>query len=127
MILTQECVKYCPINDYIKNLCITNYQAKEKQEYKNEKEKYEEVIKIQDIILENFELSFTSEDYDTSNIDKGEDEVFENKLMKITLTTTLNQKNNINNNMTVIDLGEYETLLKVKYNISENDILYIKK
>ena len=52
----------------------------------------EEEVKVQDILLENFEVGFTSEDYDTSNLDKGEDEVFENEKMKITLTTTRYQK-----------------------------------
>ena len=31
--------------------------------------------------------------------------------MTITLTTTQNQKNNINNNITMIDLGECENLI----------------
>ena len=48
--------------------------------------------------------------------------------MTITFTTTENQKNNdINNNMTTIDLGECERSLRKYYNISENEILYIKK
>ena len=47
--------------------------------------------------------------------------------MKITLTTTENQKNNTNNNMTTIDLGECEYLLRKEYNISDEKKLYIKK
>ena len=47
--------------------------------------------------------------------------------MIITITTTQNQKNNINNNMTRIDLGKCEALLRNYYNISINDSLYIKK
>ena len=127
MVLTQECVKNCPINNKMKDLCILNYQIQEKQENKNEKEIYEEEVEVQDILLENFEVGFTSEDYDTSNLDKGEDEVFENEKMKITLTTTQNQKNITNNNMTVIDLGECENILRIKYNLNEDDILYMKK
>ena len=45
----------------------------------------------------------------------------------ITFTTPENQKKNINNNMTTIDLGECETLLRNFYNISNNETLYIKK
>ena len=48
--------------------------------------------------------------------------------MKITLTTTQNQKNNKNiSNITAIDLGICETLLRRANNLDENDILYIKK
>ena len=43
--------------------------------------------------------------------------------MTITFTTTENQKNNINNNMTRIDLGECEILLRYLYNISINESL----
>ena len=46
--------------------------------------------------------------------------------MKITLTTTRNQKDNINNNMTNIDLGDCETLLKQFYNLTNNETIYIK-
>ena len=47
--------------------------------------------------------------------------------MTITLTTSQNQKNNINNNMSVIDLGACETLLRNYYNISNNETIYMKK
>ena len=47
--------------------------------------------------------------------------------MTVTFTTTENQKNNINNNMTSIDLGECEILLRNFYNISNNATLYMKK
>ena len=48
--------------------------------------------------------------------------------MTITLTTTNNHKNNkTDNNMTIIDLGECENLLRKFYNISNNEILYMKK
>ena len=47
--------------------------------------------------------------------------------MTITLTTTQNQKNNKNNNITIIDLGECENLIRKFYNLSLNDILFIKK
>ena len=48
--------------------------------------------------------------------------------MIITLTTTQNQRHNANNNMmSTIDLGDCENLLREEYNISENDLLYMKK
>ena len=78
-------------------------------------------------MLQNIEEGFTSEDYDTSNLENGEDDVFEDEKMTVTLTTTQNQKNNTNNNMTIIDLGECEGLLRKEYNISDNELLYMKK
>ena len=48
--------------------------------------------------------------------------------MKITLTTTINQKNNLNKyNKTCIDLGECEILLRKYYNLTNNETLYIKR
>ena len=46
--------------------------------------------------------------------------------MKVILTTSENQKNNTNNNMTNIDLGDCEKSLRRTYNLSENETLYIK-
>ena len=63
----------------------------------------------------------------TSNLDKGEDEIIEAGKVTISFTTAQNQKNNSNTNMTTIDLGECETLLRNHYNISDNQTLYIKK
>ena len=46
----------------------------------------------------------------------------------ITLTTSSNQKNNINNTqISTIDLAECEILLRKYYNISDNETLYMKK
>lgn len=47
--------------------------------------------------------------------------------MTISFTTSQNQKNNLNNNMIKVDLGEYEVLLRNFYKISSNEILYMKK
>ena len=47
--------------------------------------------------------------------------------MIITITTTKIQKNDVDNNMTSIDLGKCEITLKQYYNISFNKILYMKK
>ena len=86
-----------------------------------------EQIKYYDNILQNIESSFTSIHYDTSKIDSGIDEIITTDKMTVTFTTTENQKNNINNNMTSIDLGECEILLRNFYNISSNATLYMKK
>ena len=48
--------------------------------------------------------------------------------MKIILTSTKNQKDYLSNmNMTNIDLGECELLLKEAYKIPEDEILFMKK
>jgi len=87
----------------------------------------DEEIKYYDEILEKIELGFTSKDFDTSNIDKGKDEIIENEKVKISLTTVQNQKNNVNYNISRIDLGECEYILREYYNISNSTTLYMKK
>lgn len=74
------------------------------------------------MIIQIVEEGFTSDDYDTSGLDKGEDDVIQDEKKTITLTTT---DNHSNNNVTLIDLGEYETLLRKQYNIPDNENLYI--
>ena len=78
-------------------------------------------------ILDDYENIFTSENYNTTKLNKGEDEI--NKIDKfiITLTTLQNQKNNLYNNMTSINIEKCETLLREHYNISENETIYMKK
>jgi len=83
-------------------------------------------IKYYDIILKNIESVFTSNYFNTSNIDNGKDEIIKSKKITVTLTNTQNQKNNYNNNIFTIDLGQCEILLKEFYNISNNGSLYIK-
>ena len=56
----------------------------------------EEEIIFYNEILKNIESSFTSQYYNTSNIDAGIDEIVLTEKMKITLTTTQNQKKNLN-------------------------------
>ena len=79
-----------------------------------------------DILLQNFEIGIISPDYNTSNLEKGEDDIYEEEKMKVIITTTKNQKKNNNNNMTMIDLTDCENLLKEKNEISEDELLYIK-
>ena len=73
------------------------------------------------------ETGFTSPDYNTSTIENGEDEIYEFDGMTVTFTTSENQKNNTNNNMTAINLGECEDLLRKEYSIPVVEYLYIKK
>ena len=86
----------------------------------------QEEIEYYDNVIKIIEKGFT-ENYDTSKLDIGQDEVIKREKMTVTFTTIENQKNNINNNMTRIDLGNCEALLRDEYNISSNKTLYMKK
>ena len=67
-----------------------------------------------------------SENFNLTDIEKGNDIVIEEEGTKFVLTSASNQKNNINNkNTTNINLGECETKLRNKYNITKD--LYILK
>ena len=136
IIETEECVEYCDINTFL-NSCIINYIGEIYEENnlnftEENKEKLEEIkkaqeIKIQDIILKNFEKGFTLENYDTSELDKGNDLVTKLEKMVITLTTTDNQKKNKNDNSSKVDIGQCEDILRGVYNITEDKKLYMKK
>ena len=114
-----ECIEYVDLQNLMKGILNKEINKTEKSR--------EEEIEYYDNILTSIESGFTSENYDTSNIDNGKDEVIKTEKLIITFTTSQNQKNNINNNMTTIDLGECELLLRNFYNISNNETLYMKK
>ena len=132
LIETQECVNFCEISKILAGLCITKYKGNEiieESDKKNKEEKdiKEEEIKMQDKILDNIEKGFTSDNYNTSGLESGKDDVIQDNKMTITLTTTDNQKNSENNNMTTIDLGECEAILRKEYKLSSEQKLYMKK
>ena len=83
-------------------------------------------LEMQDNILEKIKEIFSNK-FDTNIIDDGEDLILSFLPVNYTVTTTSNQKNNENNNKTIINLGECESKLKEKYNISKNESLYILK
>ena len=121
---TQECVDYCDIDAIISKTCTLKYINEIKKgsdKNINEGGDAEEIkaqeIKIQDKILENVEKSLTSDNFNTTNIENGNDNVIEVKKMTITLTTTENKKNSMNNNATKIDFDKYENILRKVYNI----------
>ena len=116
-ILTQECVNYCKLKDLKFNKCKLdkfNYNIEE--------------FDIINILLKNYEIGITSPEYDTSSIEKGEDDIYDEveEKMRIVITTTKNQNQNKNNNMSIIDLAECKNILRKKYKLSENELLYIK-
>ena len=115
VISKQECVMNCDITSITNELCILNYDKAGN-------------TFIFDTLLKNAEDFFISEDYNTSLIEKGYNEVFTYKELTITLTSIKNQKNDENkNNVSTINIGECEKLLKQAYNIPNNETLFIKK
>ena len=114
---TMECLE----NDII-NIIYDIIQERNK----TDKMTKEEEIEYYDNLLKIIEKGFT-ENFDTKKLDMGNDEIIETVKMTVTLTTTENQRNKIYKNMTTIDLGICENLLRDYYNISKNEFLYIKK
>ena len=60
-------------------------------------------------------------------MDNGDYQIIKTEKMNITLTTLQNQNIDTNQNMTTIDLGTCENLLRNYYNLSNNETLYMKK
>ena len=111
----RECKENIKISNMEENLidCFNNINSIEMEVY------------CYDNVLEKMEEIFTSNNYDTSKLD-GQDEIIEVNKAKIILTTTENQKNNSNKNITTIDLGDCEQSLRQAYNISSDEKIYIK-
>ena len=82
---------------------------------------------MQDAIISNIKEDLTN-NFNTSDVDKGQDIIIEEKGTKLTITTTDNQKNSEKDkNSTTINLGECETKLKEYYKIPLDKSLYILK
>ena len=128
---------YC--TDY--NTCPNEYPTLVKKECKkskdneikglinninNDKNTKEEEINYYDTVLTNIEDYYTSKNFDTSNLDNGNDEAIEIGKAKVTFTTSENQKNNLDSDMTTIDLGDCEQSLRQTYNLTNGEKLYIK-
>ena len=130
--IDSSCPNEYPKLNEINNECIKNNfhnlieDLKIKENDEIEKMSKDEEIEYYDNLLKIIENAFT-EKYDTSILDNSEDEYIETKKMTVTFTTPDNQRNNINNNKSIIDIGECEILLRNYYNISNNEKLYIKK
>ena len=133
--------KYYCTND---SKCISTYDKfiEEKKECiddcnKDNLYKYEFQNKCYDIninitkyksIIVNKAIEQIFKEINISNIEGGNDIEIKKENILITLTTSFSQKNNeYNNNKTTIDLDECENILKLNYNISLNNSLYIIK
>ena len=112
IIETQECVNNCSNYEIINGLCKINNNELAKE--------------LEEKIIDNLIKELTK-DFDTSKIDKGENIVIKQKYSTITITTTENQKNEKLLNVTSIDLGECENIIKEEYNITKNKSLYLLK
>ena len=123
----------CPnvaLNKKLCTKCNDNFYSKGNdqsnlREYINcysrpEENQKEEEIEYYDYILKNIEQELTSKSFDTTDLDNGKDKVVEKDKLKITFTTTQNQKNNIFNNVTKVDIGKCETKLRNFYHIPDN-------
>ena len=124
LIEEQECSNNCSISELKKKNCLIKYIDNTKRNNTNKKEL--EII-AQDVILENFRNEITY--YNTSDADNGKDDIFEDKKMTITLTTSENQINDMKkeNNISQINLGKCESLLREYYKIQNDSKIYIMK
>ena len=70
----------------------------------------------------------TDEYFNTTDIEKGNNEIIKCEDILITLSTTEEQKDSKNNiDTTIIDLSECEDILRKEYNISEKEFIFMKK
>ena len=72
-------------------------------------------------VFNSFKETVLTKDY------KGENTVVETENVILQISTLDDQKNNLNPNVSTIDLGDCERILKSKYNISEKDSLIVLK
>ena len=79
-----------------------------------------------DELIQNVKVSLIS-GFNTTLIDNGNDYIVTLDKKAYTFTNTKNQKNQINDNVSTIDLGKCEDKLKEVYNISIDDSLYLLK
>ena len=110
-----ECIEDIKFPNMLKILmeCIGNDKTKEKEEY------------CYDSVFEQIEDIFTSKKYYSSKLDE-QDEILEIDKAKAILTTTENQKKNINSDNIIIDLGDCENSLRQTYNLTNDEKIYIK-
>ena len=116
IIQTQACVNNCTISERQNGLCKINFQPEDNEVDQEAEEK----------AVENVKEELTN-NFDTSNVDKGENVVIKQKDSTITISTSDNQKNERSQNTTNINLGECEDKIKDAYNIPKNKSLYILK
>ena len=111
-----ECFKDVTILDELKEyekINLTELTTEKRNEIYNE-------------ALLSSEKTFTSGNYDTSNIDKGHDEHLTIGNMRLTFTRVDNQNNNKDDNMTKVHLGKCEDLLRQTYLLPDYVTFYMR-
>ena len=81
IVSTQECVEFCDISSIKSKSCVLKYIKEITNENNNgkiDKEKDEE-IRAQNKIIESIEKAFTSQNFDTTDLEKGNDTIISNK------------------------------------------------
>jgi len=96
---------------------IQSIYANKQNNNTEEKSDKNQIAEYYEKIIDNIENIFMSDKFDKSYLDKGYDEIFKIDKMILELTTQNNQRNNLYNNMSSIDLGKCEKVLKDYYNI----------
>jgi len=97
-----------------------------KNETKNEIENDDEINNYKRI-LEEVESIFISDNFELTKIDEvKEQELKANKLI-ISFSNYENQKNNKYNNISTIDLDNCENLIRIHYNLTNNETIYMIK
>ena len=103
----EECIDKCKALDFFNEICIIN----------NDNIKAKETI-----------INIIRDEINTLKInEKEKDLVIRGKNITYQITSSYNQLNGENNNITSIDIGKCENILKKKYNIKNNENLIIFK
>ena len=121
-----KCVQYCKEEDISNGTCIKDFFVEIEEKLEN----IVNVSKNREELFENIKNIFSSGimDEELDNIIKGAEDIIINDTENlIQITSTNNQKNNKNYNISSINIGDCEDILKDKYNISKNTPLLILK
>ena len=114
----------CNLNDFLNNKCKIKHINKNESDINND-------AKMKDKIINSIQKGITDNSMNEiiNNIFNGDknDLVIEDNNIIYQLTSTENQDNNDNINISTINLGECGNILKNKYNISQNQSLLIFK
>ena len=123
----KENIKYEEDNKTIEKEEENENEKKEKNSYENQENLEDNYI---DKMMENDQIKDIYNQYKGNILSgeyNGEDTIFQTKNVIIQISTVESQKNSINPNISTIDLGECENILKREYNISKNESLLIYK
>jgi len=114
--INEECVSTCNTQDFLNNICKINNQNINSKEYM-----INSILNdIADGSLDLLLSKVLNEDKNNYFINNNNTEIFH-------ITSLFNQKNNDYNNVSKIDIGECENILKKIYEINSNETLILFK